>query len=321
VIAFSLAFYGVKGGIFPIAYAGSYRVWGPAGTYIEENNALAVALIVTIPLLRFLQTTLEKRWQKWAMTGAMVLCAASVLGSHSRGALLSIGAMGAVLWWRGKNKLPTALVLVAIVLAVLPMMPDHWWARMQTIETYEEDTSAMGRLGAWKMATNLALDRVIGGGFAIWRAELFQRYSPEAPLVVSAHSVYFHVIGEHGFIGLTLYLGMWISTYLNAGWLRRHATKNAETLWASTLGGMMQVSLVGFAVGGAFLSLAYYDLPFNLLVLVVATRWWVESGAWRNEPAFVPLTRIMGVPLFTGDRLKSGPAAVPVGRAPQVARQ
>ena len=57
-----------------------------------------------------------------------------------------------------------------------------------------------------------------------------------------------------------------------AGWLRRNATGNAETQWAADLGSLCQVSLVGFAVGGAFLSLAYFDLPYNLLVLVVVAR-------------------------------------------------
>jgi putative inorganic carbon (hco3(-)) transporter len=303
VMVISLGFYGVKGGLFTLASGGAYRVYGPSGSYIQENNALAVALIVTIPLMRFLQTTLHKRWQRWAMTGSMLLCAASVLGSHSRGALLSIGAMGALLWWRGKNKLATGGLLVVMVLMLLPMMPEHWWARMETIQTYEEDTSAMGRLGAWKMATNLALDRVVGGGYAIWRADLFARYSPDAPLVVSAHSIYFHVIGEHGFIGLVFYLGMWFAAYLSGGWLRKNAAGDPRTQWAATLGGMSQVSVVGFAVGGAFLSLTYYDLPYYVMALVVATRWWVQSGAWQNEPPFEPLTRIAGVPIFIGDRL------------------
>ncbi len=324
VMAISLSFYGIKGGLFTLASGGAYRVYGPTGSYIQENNALAAALIVTIPLLRFLQTTLEKRWQRWAMTGAMLLCAVSVLGSHSRGALLAIGAMTALLWWRGKNKLLTGGVLVLMVLMVLPMMPEHWWARMETIQTYQEDTSAMGRLGAWTMATNLALDRIVGGGYAIWRADLFARYSPDAPLVVSAHSIYFHVIGEHGFIGLFIYLSMWFAAYLSGGWLRKHAAGDPRTQWAATLGGMCQVSIVGFAVGGAFLSLAYYDLPYYVLALVVAARWWVQSGAWQNEPPFEPLTRIAGIPLFVGDRLlrpsgtqPAAPAAPPPGRPAQ----
>jgi putative inorganic carbon (HCO3(-)) transporter len=305
VMALSLAFYGVKGGIFTILSGGAYRVYGPDGTYIAENNALAVALIITIPLMAFLRTTLTKGWQRHAMTLAILLCGVSVLGSHSRGALLSISAMLALLWWRGKNKLLMGMLIVSLGLVALSLMPEEWWARMHSIETYEEDRSAMGRLGAWKMAVNLALDRIIGGGFAIWRPDLFARYSSGAVLVVSAHSVYFHVIGEHGFIGLLIYLGIWVATYMSAGWLRKHAVENEETVWAANMGAMIQVSLLGFAVGGAFLSLAYFDLPYNLLILVVTTRWWVQSGAWKNEPA-----KASGL-LFFGDRGVMSPQRLP----------
>jgi hypothetical protein len=47
---------------------------------------------------------------------------------------------------------------------------------------------------------------------------------------------------------------------------------------------MVQVSLVGYAVGGAFLSLAYFDLPYNMMVMVVLARKWVEDRAWETEP-------------------------------------
>jgi hypothetical protein len=47
---------------------------------------------------------------------------------------------------------------------------------------------------------------------------------------------------------------------------------------------MVQVSLVGYAVGGAFLSLAYFDLPYNMMVMVVLARKWVENRSWETEP-------------------------------------
>ncbi len=43
---------------------------------------------------------------------------------------------------------------------------------------------------------------------------------------------------------------------------------------------MCQVSLVGYAVGGAFLSLAYFDLPYNILIMIVVGRRWIKRRAW-----------------------------------------
>lgn len=310
VLTMSVAFFGIKGGLFTLLTGGAFRVYGPAGSYIEENNALAVALIMVVPMLRFLQTTLERRWQKHAMTAAMVLCGASILGSHSRGALLAITAMLAVLWWRGKNKLATAVVLALFGVVYLSFMPEEWWARMASIQTYEEDQSAMGRINAWWMAFNIAKDNFFGGGFSIYNKFVYGMYAPDPSFIVSAHSIYFHMMGEHGFVGLFIYLCLWLATWMSAGWLRKQGGLQPETEWCQHLGSMVQVALVGFAVGGAFLSLTYYDLPYNLMALTVAARVWLQSGAWRHEAALeLESKRIFGIQVFLGDRLASSPGS------------
>ena len=89
----SLALLGMKGGVFTLLTGGEYRVWGPPGSFIEDNNEFALALVLTIPLLRFLQMQLQSRWHRHAMTAVMILCAAAALGTHSRGALLAMAAM------------------------------------------------------------------------------------------------------------------------------------------------------------------------------------------------------------------------------------
>ncbi len=68
VAAGSLLLLGAKGGLFTLLSGGSERVWGPPGSFIEDNNEFGLALIMTIPLLRFLQTQLRSRWARWAMT-------------------------------------------------------------------------------------------------------------------------------------------------------------------------------------------------------------------------------------------------------------
>ncbi|MEC5397653.1 putative O-glycosylation ligase, exosortase A system-associated [Uliginosibacterium sp. H1] len=279
----SLAFYGVKGGIFTILTGGNHRVWGPMESFIEGNNELALALIVTIPLMRFLQTQLKRPWERHAMTGAMLLCAASAIGSHSRGAFVAIAAMGAMMWWRGKHKFMFGLLLVVGAAAVMMLMPEHYWERMNTIKTYEEDGSALGRINAWWMAFNLANDNFFGGGYAIYNVSVFMRYAPDPLDVKAAHSIYFQVLGEHGWIGFTLFMLMWLFTWRDAGWLRKHAAGRPETEWAATLGAMSQVALVGYAVGGAFLSLAYFDLPYNILILTAAARRWMVKRGWEAE--------------------------------------
>ncbi len=285
VLVGSIGFYGFKGGIFTIAGGGVDRVWGPPSSFIEGNNELALALIMTIPLMRFLQMQTLSRWMRHGLTVLMLLSAIAALGSQSRGALLAIVAMAVVLWWRGRQKLVLGVFIGLVAWGLLTFMPEQWGARMSTIAEYQEDGSAMGRVNAWWMAWNLAKDRVFGGGFTIYEPDIFARYAPVPGDIHAAHSIYFQVLGEHGFIGLALFLLIWLLVWKSAGWLRSNAGKQAESQWAADLGAMSQASLAAYAVGGAFLSLAYFDLPYNLLVLVLVARRWVEEKAWEHDAA------------------------------------
>ena len=289
VSAGSLALLGIKGGVFTLLSGGGNRVWGPPGSFIEDNNAFALALVMTIPLLRFLHLQVRQRFVGSALVVAMLLCAVAALGSYSRGALLAMTAMVITLWWRGQNKLRTGVLFLGVAIPLLVFMPQEWSARMSTIQSYELDGSAMGRINAWWNSWNIALHYFTGVGFNTATSELFSRFSPNADTVLVAHSNYFQLLGNHGFVGLLLYVCIWISTWRTEGWLRNQPMLPPERQWTADLGAMGQVSLVGYLVGGAFLNLAYFDLPYALMVLLVLTRVWVERMSWKTEPVY-PLT-------------------------------
>ena len=156
---------------------------------------------------------------------------------------------------------------------------------MGTITSYEEDASAMGRINGWLVAIEVAKHHLFGGGMSYQHEIFFLMWGVYNTDVIAAHSIYFQILGNHGFIGLAIYLSFWGSTYFYASWLRRNARGIPQARWAADLGSMVQVSLVGYAVGGAFLSMPYFDLPYNLMVMVVLTRRWVETRGWEREPA------------------------------------
>ena len=280
----SLAVLGAKGGLFTVLTGGNYRVWGPPGSFINGNNEFALALIMTIPLMHFLQLQAKAAWMKHGLSAAMLLSAAAAVGTHSRGALLALAAMSATFWWRSSRKGVIGGVLLLGVLFALPMMPEHWWDRMSTISDYQEDGSAMGRINAWGVAYEVAKDNFFGGGMSYQHEVLFILYGTYETVVRAAHSIYFQVLGNHGFGGLFLFLAIWFSVYRIAGWLRKNARQQPEAQWAADLGAMVQVSLIGYAVGGAFLSLSYFDLPYNMMVLAVAAQVWVKNRGWELEP-------------------------------------
>jgi probable O-glycosylation ligase (exosortase A-associated) len=288
VVVISLGFYGVKGGIYTVLGGGVGRVWGPPGSFIAGNNELALALTMTVPLMNHLRVTATHRLVRWGMLAAMVLTAFSILGSQSRGAFLAIMAMGLYLWRYSGHRFGFALLLIPFALGLIAFMPDAWMERMRTILEYEKDTSATGRINSWIMAYNLAMARPTGGGFEVITPYLFSLYAPNPASVKAAHSIYFQVLGEHGFIGLALFLGVWILTWRTGTVIRRKVAGVPDLAWAGSLAAMVHVSLVGYAVGGAFLSLAYFDLPYNMMIIVVMLKLYVDERLAAPRDATTP---------------------------------
>jgi len=290
IIALSLGYYGVKGGIFTIVHGGQFRVQGPAGTFFGGNNEMALVLAMLIPLIRYLHLQATQQWVRWGLASAMVLSGVAAIGSQSRGGLLAMAAMGLFLWLKSRHKFVMTLYMVIAVAIIASVMPQAWYDRMNTIKTYQEDDSALGRINAWHTAFNVAKDRVTGGGYETFRPPTFRQYAPDPFMVHDVHSVYFEVMGEHGFIGFGMFILLAVFTWLRANQVIRECKKDPERKWAADLAAMIQVSLVGYGAGGVFLGLAYFDLTYHLMIiLILAAKF---SGVLeKHEPVKSPVKR------------------------------
>jgi probable O-glycosylation ligase (exosortase A-associated) len=272
VVAFSIGFFGIKGGVFTIITGGSFIVWGPADSFIADNNELAVALLMVLPLMYYLFSRLTVSWHRKAIIICMVLMVASIVGSQSRGAFLSIGAVGGYFWLQSDRKFLIAFLLLVLIAALFLFLPDSWFDRMNTIENYEEDESAMSRIRAWTLAYHLANERLFGGGFNMWNVQTYAAFSPlyepgHKPFV--AHSIYFSILGEQGWPGLILFLTIFWLSWRTTSQLAKNYKNSTELKWVSDLARMLKISLLAYLTGGAFLSLAYFDLPWQIVALVV----------------------------------------------------
>lgn len=272
IIALSLGFYGFKGGIFTIMTGGGYAVYGPSGTFIYGNNEIGLALIMTIPLIRYLQLNTASFWIKRGLMATMLLCIVSIIGTQSRGALVGLCAMGLVFVFKSRNKASLLMTLMVVLTLTISFMPDTWHSRMSTIGDEQVDTSVQGRFNAWWMAFNLAKSQILGGGFESFQQTSFWLYAPEPGRVHDAHSIYFEVLGEHGFIGLTLFLLLGLFSLKSCSTIIKQTKNIADLKWMRDLAAMLQVSMIGYAASGAFLGLAYFDFYYNLVAIVVICR-------------------------------------------------
>ncbi len=75
---------------------------------------------------------------------------------------------------------------------------------------------------------------------------------------------------------------------------------------------MVKVSMVGYGVGGAFLSLAYFDVPYYVMVIVVATRALVVPAHKARLAATRPKSFVRGGQFGAVQLADDGPEVVPL---------
>lgn len=283
VMAISLGFFAVKGGGFTLFTGGAHTVFGPESSMIEDNNNLGLALVMVLPLINYLRTTSREKIVSVLCFVAMGLTLIAIIGTYSRGALLALVALGAFYALRSRAAILPLILGVLLVVTLPRIVPDAWFDRMGTISSANEDASFEGRMAAWKTSWNVAMARpVLGGGFSsIQMKWVTERYSSPGSLTEgkAAHSIFFEVLGDHGFVGLILYLALVLAAVRNTMSVMRHTARDPTLYWARELARTMQACIVGFLVGGAALSMAYYD-GFLILLALTAS---LDAAVRRSE--------------------------------------
>jgi len=273
VVVLSLLYYGVKGGILSILSGGSKQITGPADSAITDNNNFAVALLMTLPLMNYLRMQTANFFLRMGLLVALAVSLLAVLGSYSRGAFLAVGALAIVAWWRSRNKITYIIAAAAVAYPIYKFMPQAYFNRLNTLNNVDDDASFQGRVSAWRVAFAYARDHFpVGSGLdGTQEARIFFQYAPGEQFH-AAHSIYFEVLGDGGFMGLAIFLTIIILALINCSRIRKVTRNRPELLWARDLATMIQLSLIAYLVGGAALSLAYYDM-FYIWVLLLPPLW------------------------------------------------
>jgi putative inorganic carbon (hco3(-)) transporter len=293
VIVISIGFYGVKGGLWTLVNGGGGHVEGPEGSMIFGNNELALALVMVMPLMGYVMMHSERRSVKWAMIVSQILCVVAVIGTYSRAGFLALCVVSAFQWWASRYKVVLTLALLMLGPPIFFFMPQEWRDRMSTIRNTNEsslDASAIGRLNAWRTGWNLAKHNpILGGGFRCFTSEVFARYSPDPNNQHDAHSIYIEVLAEQGFPGLAMFLTLGLFTWITGRRVKKIARVLPEMQWAGDMVVQTELGLTAYAVAGAFAGLAYFDLPYTMMAMIVLCRLLADQAlrekAWEHAHA------------------------------------
>lgn len=296
VSAVSLGLHGLKGGLWVLRTGGGERVYGPERSFFWDNNTLGLALCMILPTLLYLSREEERVWLKRTMRVIFAFSIIAILFTYSRGAFIGLLLVLTGLVWRSPWRWRFAAGAIVLSLVVMAVMPARLRDRISSIgeqrSAETRDISVAGRVEAWETAAQIAVQHpFFGEGFrALWAPELWTKfYGMDFRAARDAHSLYFEVMAEHGFLGLGLYLVVVGDTLIILTRVRRRWKDDPKYGHLSRYAEMTRLGLVPYLVSGASLGVAYFDLYF-LMVGTSAILWSLSEQAVAEEKAAQPQT-------------------------------
>jgi len=249
--------------------------------YFYDSNDFATYAITALPLGLYFAAAGKRLLQVTAWGGIGVL-ALGFIWSGSRGGFLAFLAVIAyfLLRYTTINRSWRWSAVVAIAVIVTATAGDKYWTRIRTIFRPSADynlTEEQGRVQIWRRGLGYMMDHpLLGVGAGNFpRAE-----GTISPLVARTprgrslkwgppHNSYVQVAAELGLVGFIIFSGFLINVFKALGptvpgdQVHKRRARLAQSLTAS---------LIGFAVGSFFLTLAYADMLYALAGIAVGLR-------------------------------------------------
>lgn len=280
IITLSIGFFSVKEGLIFALTAGGHKIIGSGA--IGDNNALATAMLMTIPILYYLYRYSALKPVRLGFLAALVLSVIATIGTYSRGGFIGMLIVGLFMVKNSRHKISTAAFFILMAAFVYSLAPTDWFDRLGTINSAADDGSFMGRVVAWKMSVLVALDNPLTGGgpHSIHRLLVWDTYRPLLPrldfittppadtLPHAAHSIWFEILGDLGLPGLLFFLSILTLAFWNCRKITRMARGQPSLVWAADLARMLQISLVVYVTTGSALSLGYFEMYYIILALL-----------------------------------------------------
>ena len=260
-----------------------------AAYFLGDGNDFAWGLNVLLPIVLFVAIDRNRLSVRLASLMAVLAATFGIIGTQSRGATIALGA-GLLYYWVfvARRKVLGFLAVSVMAVAVLAYAPAEYFERIEAMSSFEQDNSAMGRLQVWGAAIKMALDHPLGVGPGNFSSAYGRFYRPDAgdSLMVwgqgrwlSAHSVYFRVLGEYGVGGLALIVFL-IVVNIGRNAQTRQVIRDAGGVEGvpDFLPGLLNMSLISYAVAAVFLGGLTYPHLYVLTALTVGTSRRVTAG-------------------------------------------
>lgn len=263
------------------------------GGWGGEGSTLGTYAFACLPLVAYLQRhsllAPSRSWLRWVYLAAPGIAAIGAFGTFARAALIACFVWAALAWWQSRRKLMMAVMMVAATAALVPLMGEAWLARISTSFEPRQEESANTRLLVWAWTIDLANHRPAGAGFNAYLGNRIEMRNADGQEIVQEgrafHSIYFEVLGEHGWIGLAIFVAIFAVFFLDMRHIRRKVRDRPDLEWLGDLARALTHGVLIFMAGAAFIGIAFYPLQYYLFALAVSASAALHRAAAAPAPA------------------------------------
>ena len=205
---------GMKGVILgPVR--GFPRIYGPAKSFMSDNNDYALGMNMMLPFFAAIGATERRAKLKLFWYACLVLTVGAVLFTYSRGGYIGMGITVLAMAWRAKRKGLAAAVLGLGVILGAAFAPQRLIERVDDLENPTQQGTAKSRIRAWHVGRRMGNAHPFTGvglrNFAGKYRDFALENDPTGALV--AHSAYFQILGEAGYISLIFFVLLIVGSF------------------------------------------------------------------------------------------------------------
>ena len=296
----------LKSWVYVLSYCAIYGVisggLGPGGFIGDENDlalACSIGLSFTIFGVIFKSGTAR-------IINLLLACIfiSGIVVSNSRGGFLAALAVIGYAIFVSRGLIRKIMLPVIAIFLFLGFAPEKYKSEVLSIvvdvqATEDQYSTALQRKYLWATATNMFVEHPllgVGAGNFPWNVDEYQPKSGNWPSGLmergqsgsAVHSSYFQLISELALPGVIVFLYMLTKAHFHLRDLRRWSRdgvqpSDREDLAMLSFG--LTGALLGYLVGGVFLSTLYYPHFWYLTAMIVGLERYSHRSVMMNQSA------------------------------------
>ncbi|MEX5216498.1 MAG: O-antigen ligase family protein [Nitrospiraceae bacterium] len=260
------------------------------GGWLGDENDFCMEMNVAVPFAYFMLLGAQSKASRVLYLSSLCIFILTAMVTLSRGGFIGLAAVGFYCWLKSSKKGRAVVLVGVVIIFMLIFAPEKYWEEIQS--TTDERTLTVGtgaeRLYTWGIGLDMFLGNPIfgvGQGNFPWNFQEYQgedRFNERSLAGRAAHSMYFTLIPEMGFVGALMFFLMAWNNYTTVSRLRMlgrailksgsndRAKEEQDIAFGVSVGSALEAAMIGYLVSSVFISTLWYPTFWIITALTVA---------------------------------------------------